>query len=544
MGHLALCQKQKGVVQVIKKRKAKKSNRGLYIQDTELQQTNFEIGNHIKYIVDQKNKKIVIVPTDEITSNKVSKRAVKNGEKPVLDIRNKKALAVFKDADYLQIEILENEIHVSGYENQEQKQGVISSLKNKVNRFISKKKNIIDITTLINVKKTFDVVLSKNELEKVVGQTSYQQLSLFDSVLEQAESCAKKSVNYIKKAIHNLHIPLTAISLFSGCGIMDSAFIDEGYEVAFALELDKDAVETYRFNHSNTIHQGDIRDFDKSYFGQVGASVMFAGPPCQDLSQANQRKDEQKLLDSPKNKLLKEYLDSVNANPNCQVVVIENVPQLLTACNGRFMEEIKNELSDFDISSGILTASEYGDPQERSRAIVIGSKIGKIDLPKPTHLPSQYVTVAQAFEGLHDDIPNQLDFSKSRVDTIQRMSHVPQGGNWRNIPIHLLPKSMLKGDTHSSVYKRLNNDKPSITITNPRKSLITHPELNRTLSGRECARLFSVKDDFIFKGKLSAIQQMICNAVPVKMVRAIAKQIKDAITEHNSMVERNKLCLV
>ena len=166
---------------MIKTRKAKKSNRGLYIQDIELQQTNFEIGNHFKYIVDKVHKKIIILPSDEITSNMVSKRAIKNGEKPVLDIRNKKALEVFNDAEYLQIEIFENEIQVSGYKNQEQ--SIVSSLKNKINRFISKKKNVIDISSLINVKQTFDVVLSKKELDAVVGQTSYQQLSLFDDVV-------------------------------------------------------------------------------------------------------------------------------------------------------------------------------------------------------------------------------------------------------------------------------------------------------------------------------------------------------------------------
>lgn len=527
---------------MIKTRKAKKSNRGLYIQDIELQQTNFEIGNHFKYIVDQVNKKIVILPSDENTSNTVSKRAVKNGQKPVLDIRNKKVLEVFKDAEYLQIEIHENEIYVSGYKNEEKSIG--SSLKNKVQRFISKKKNVIDISSLINVKKTFDVVLSKKELNAVVGQTSYQQLSLFDDVIEHTESFTKKSVNYLKKAIHNLHVPLTAISCFSSAGIMDSAFVDEGYDVLFALELEEDAVKTYRHNHSNPIHHGDIRDFNKSHFGEIGASVMFAGPPCQDLTPANQRKDKENYLDSPKNKLLKEYLESVKANQNCQVVVIENVPQLLTAGDGRFKEEIENELSDFEITSGVLTATDYGDPQQRNRAFVIGSKIGRIELPKPTHKPEDYVTVEQAFEGLHNNIPNQLDFSKPRIDTVQRMAHVPQGGNWKHIPLQLLPKSMLKGNTHSSIYKRLQNDKPSITITNPRKSLITHPELNRTLSVRECARLFSVKDDFVFKGKLDSIQQMICNAVPVKMVRAIAKQIRNKIVEHNSMVARNDFSLV
>ncbi|WP_327204695.1 DNA cytosine methyltransferase [Paenibacillus terrae] len=76
-------------------------------------------------------------------------------------------------------------------------------------------------------------------------------------------------------------------------------------------------------------------------------------------------------------------------------------------------------------------------------------------------------------------------------------------------------------------------DKPSITIVNPRKACILHPEENRILSVRECARLFDVSDNFEFKGKLSSRQQQIANAVPVRLMRSVAEVIKSSIHRFN-----------
>ncbi len=102
-----------------------------------------------------------------------------------------------------------------------------------------------------------------------------------------------------------------------------------------------------------------------------------------------------------------------------------------------------------------------------------------------------------------------MDFTKPKLSTIERMQTVPEGGNWLDFP----DEFKITGKTHSSVYRRLAWDQPSITIANPRKSNLTHPAENRILSVRECARLFGQKDDFIFKGSLSSMQQQVCNAV-------------------------------
>lgn len=523
---------------MIKSRKAKNSKRGLYLQDKEIQQTNFEVGTNFTYVIDKQNKKIIISPSEQTSDNTVSKRTTPTGLKPVIDIRNKKALSVFNDADYLQVDISQNQIIVTGYDHSSATDNEQSSKLSK-NLFSTHKRNF-EISSLLDVRKKFEVRLSQQELAKVVGEVQVEQLSLFDSI-KNVSSYSSASVKNIQSGLRQLHIPLQLISLFSGAGVMDYGFSLEGFDVAFALELSEEAVETYKANHSSKVEVADITTFDKNRFGHMGAPVMIGGSPCQGFSQANRQSN---FLDNPNNLLVKEYIESIKANPNCQVFVLENVPKLLTAGNGKFKDEICKELSDFEITTGILTATDFGEAQERKRAFIIGSKIGKINLPVPTHAPEQYTTVREAFEGLHDSIPNQKDHSIPREATIERMKVVPEGGNWRAFPDCFKTKSMFTGSTHSSIYKRLEWDKPSITIANPRKSNITHPSENRSLSVRECARLFGLPDDFTFRGSLSSMQQQICNAVPVKMAKAIAKSIKSTILQYNNRNTKGSLQLI
>lgn len=496
-------------------------------------------------MIDVKEKKVVIVPSEE-GSNVVSKRMVKDGIKPVIDIRNKEALAVFEGAEFLQVEIMEDEIVVSGYvqeeeKEEEKKESFVSSVKKKAKQLISKASNLVDIQEILRVKKLAEVRMSREQLDQVVGAVgSFEQLSIFDFV-DEASYSSSSSTQSVDQALKNLKIPLQLISLFSGAGLLDAGFSEAGFDLAFALELDKEASETYRHNFGEHIHTGDITTFDKEEFNRIGAPVMIGGSPCQGFSAANRKTN---FLDNPNNMLVQHYIDSIKANKNCQVFVLENVPRILTAGEGKFRDEIYEALSEFEITSGTLSSADFGSAQDRKRAFFIGSKIGKIELPTPTHTKENYVTVREAFEGLHSGIPNQLDYSKGKADTIARMKHVPQGGNWRDIPDELKTAKMMGDSTHSSVYRRLAWDEPSITIANPRKSNITHPEDNRILSVRECARLFGLPDSFEFKGKLSSMQQQICNGVPVNLGKAIALQIKKAIQQYNIRNKFEGLSLV
>jgi len=211
-----------------------------------------------------------------------------------------------------------------------------------------------------------------------------------------------------------------------------------------------------------------------------------------------------------------------------KVFVLENVPQLLTK-GVKFVKEIKERLSDFQITINKVNSVNFGSAQDRERAIIIGSRIGKIELKKP--LITVYKTVRQAFQGLTDKTPNQLDYSKAKNQTLFKMSFVKPGGNFKDIPEGYRGKGC-----HSNLFHRLEWDKPSITIANVRKSNILHPEENRILSVRECARLFDLPDTFNFLGSLSSKQQMIANSVPLKLSRAIAKAIRNAFENFNAKV--------
>ncbi|WP_240416538.1 DNA cytosine methyltransferase [Paenibacillus periandrae] len=501
---------------LLKKRNAKLSHRGIYLQDKVLQNTVFQPGSHYKYVIESKSNKIIILTSEDTTDNTVSRRQLKESVKPVIDIRDKAALSAFEGCDYLQVEIFGEHVVIQGYVAVQQ--ASFQKVTQAVKQLLGSKRKVVEINDFIAVKKKAEIVLSRKSLRKAAGLLGYEQLEL-DLLFEESASISDSSNTSLQSGIANLLIPLQVASLFSGAGIMDLGVLEAGFDVVFALELSEGAALTYRHNIGSHIVQGDITKFDKSKIAK--APVMIGGSPCQGFSNANRNTN---FLDNPNNLLVKQYIEAIKANENCKVFLLENVPRILTAGGGQFKDEIYSALSEFEISSGILSSADMGSAQLRERAIFIGSKIGKIELPKPQFRRDEYRTVRQAFEGLHDGIPNQLDVSKAKDETLERMSTVPPGGNVYSIPQDIRPKGQ-----HSDMYRRLEWEKPSITIVNPRKACILHPVEDRILSVRECARLFDVKDTFEFQGSLSSKQQQIANAVPVRLIRSVAEAIKSAI---------------
>lgn len=479
-----------------KTKKIKGSTRGITFSDSEL----FPIHSKFKYHIDKANKRVVIVLSEEngqevdawrdkidalggsyapLHEASVSRKASGAKYIPLVDIRNQEALQLFEGQEQLTVSIGDDVIVVACEEQ--------LTLFEKARGFLQKKKN----------RRAY--AFPKQDVLDAVGL----------SVAESPED----------------HIKIA--SFFSGCGALDQGLVEAGgFDIVFALEKNEEAARTYQYNHGDHIVVGDICDFDTSLMQE--AQVLVGGPPCQGFSAANRRTN---FLDNPNNSLVSAYIDAIKENPSCVAFILENVPQIITSFEGKFAKEICSALSDFDISYGVLSSADYGSAQNRKRAIFIGSKIGHIPLPAPTHRKEDYVTVRQAFEGLHDGIPNQTHYSKPKSDTLARMKCIKQGENWEAIPLHLRTERMI-GNSHSSVYKRLEWDKPSITITNVRKSNILHPELNRVLSVREGARLFGLKDNYVFKGTLAAMQQQIANSVPTQIAKAIGLQIKNAFQRY------------
>lgn len=235
-------------------------------------------------------------------------------------------------------------------------------------------------------------------------------------------------------------------------------------------------------------------------------------------------------------------------------VVFENVKGIVETAGGHFKDMVLKALKDagYYTDHGILCAADFGVPQLRHRFFVIASKgKRKILLPKPlstarislrqaiADLPnlengastdylrypkgarSEYAKILRSGNG---GCRNHLVTRNSQL-VIERYRHIPQGGNWEDIPDSLMKTYADKSRCHTGIYKRLESKSPSVVIGNFRKNMLIHPTENRGLSVREAARIQSFPDTYEFEGSIGFQQQQVGNAVPPMLAKAVFEQI-------------------
>lgn len=349
---------------------------------------------------------------------------------------------------------------------------------------------------------------------------------------------------------------LIGIDLFSGAGGLSLGAEMAGVCVKIAVESDLYAAKTYQLNHPNTLMLNqDIRTIKELPIDRSLPSVLFGGPPCQGFSTSNQKNRNK---NNPQNWLFKEFIRLAKyIRPDW--IVFENVKGIIDTEKGFFAKEIINNFSEigYTCTPLVLCASDYGIPQTRSRFFLVGSLHGKkVIAPTCGH---HWVTVKDAIE----DLPSlangasqnvlkyrfgaRSDYAKMLRDdmaqcsgnlvtnnsdnVIKRYSYIPQGGNWKDIPEELMVNYTDKSRCHTGIYKRLSEDKPSITVGNYRKSMLIHPWEDRGLSVREAARLQSFPDKYEFCGSIGFQQQQVGNAVPPLLARAVFQAIIKANRE-------------
>jgi DNA (cytosine-5)-methyltransferase 1 len=363
------------------------------------------------------------------------------------------------------------------------------------------------------------------------------------------------------------------IDLFAGCGGMTVGFHREGFRSVLAVEWDRAAASTYAANWGEEhTHWGDIAEVGEDEIPQ--ADVIIGGPPCQGFSNLGS-----KDVDDPRNKLWKEYLRFVQvARP--QVFVIENVQRFSRSSEFQLLldEADHGIIKDYKLSPGVLLAADYGVAQRRPRTIIIGSRVGKIELPDPTHartpasgpvsgdLPP-WETVRSRIAGLDERpattelpqvhtehfgqrIPGEfkgLDIHFGRRPnelSLERYDHVPPGGGRFDVPTHLLPRCWRDKPTGTTdVMGRMQWDAPSLTIRTeffkPEKGQYLHPQwdpqdrgrrVNRVITHYEASLLQDFPKDYLWCGTKTEIAKQIGNAVPTRLAAAIAKQIKNRLS--------------
>ena len=275
-----------------------------------------------------------------------------------------------------------------------------------------------------------------------------------------------------------------------------------------------------------------------------------------------------------------------------KTLVMENVPGILTINGGSVLKEIEARLRelDYDVDVNVLSAEQYGTPQVRRRVFIMATRIGiaKTMLPAPTHLAYRregqsseqldllsaggrkklkpWVTVGDAIGDLpeiengggqqvakYGPVKAFSDFQKSvrkgskrlfnhachnlTCVNLNRMKHVPEGGNWRDIPFDLLTAGMqrAKPTDHTKRYGCLaRNGLASTLLTkcDPHWGAYVHPLQDRTISAREAARLQGFPDRFQFAGAaIGQHYEQVGNAVPVTLARAIGIAASNHVDE-------------
>lgn len=368
---------------------------------------------------------------------------------------------------------------------------------------------------------------------------------------------------------------ISLIDLFAGVGGMSLGFQQAGFVPSVAIEHKKSIAEGHKKNFSQVKHiTQDIVDVDlHRLLGRYVnyPTVVVGGPPCQGFSQKGQRRG----LSDERNFLFRKFIDSVRvAKPIA--FVIENVPGLLSNEKGYFLNEILTTfaLEGYQMKFKVLNALDFGVPQNRKRAFIVGTREG-IDFywPEPVGFYSTVYDAISDLPKLKSGEGNEVSMYTSKPLTkyqselrknsdrlynhvatkhsdlvLERLKMIPEGGSRADLPEEHHTKSI-----YSGTWSRLVDDKPARTITTrfdtPSSGMFTLPNQDRCLTVREAARIQSFPDDFIFTGNKSNQMVQVGNAVPPLMAQAVARSLLAALTGSESLSshlpqEADQICVV
>ena len=338
---------------------------------------------------------------------------------------------------------------------------------------------------------------------------------------------------------------LYVADLFAGAGGLTEGFRQAGFTPVVAVEFDKWAAATYAANFGDHVLACPIEDVkiirkggrltwkgtdvdgEPTTIETPEIDVLVGGPPCQGFSPLGRMNDWD--FNDPRNRLWKHYariLDTLQP----KVFVIENVPEILKSIEfDRLQRHVKKLGHGYELAYGVLNATMFGVPQNRRRAIIIGSRVGTPTLPPET---LERMTVRDAI----GDLPlkptgKSWHLGRNPIPTsIERYKCVPEGGNRFDLlkkRPDLTPACWIKKKTGSTdVFGRMWWDKQSPTIRTeffkPEKGRYLHPKAHRPITIREAARLQTFDDLFIFIGSNTQVAKQIGNAVPIKLANKLA----------------------
>jgi DNA (cytosine-5)-methyltransferase 1 len=326
-------------------------------------------------------------------------------------------------------------------------------------------------------------------------------------------------------------VPL--VSFFTGCGGMDLGFEQVGFENVAAFEYNEIFCRTLRKNRPTwkvfgpPFGNGDVSKYDEivqaldPIIEAPFDGIFVGGPPCQPFSiAANQRFSRSGenfkrvgFAHEKNGNLLFDYVKLVlHFRP--KVFVVENVPGLRDLDGGEQLAaaiELLVEAGYAVNDPAVLNAADYGVPQYRERLFVVGSRSnGRFEVPNKM----EHVGCGSVLANVPDGLPNH-ETRSHKAGSIERYMRLDYGqrdqlGRVDRLDPTLPSKTVIAGGTNGGGRSHL------------------HPEIPRTLSVRECARLQTFPDDYVFLGPTARQFTQVGNAVPPVLAATLATQIAKA----------------
>lgn len=327
---------------------------------------------------------------------------------------------------------------------------------------------------------------------------------------------------------------MNIISLFCGCGGLDRGFENAGFNVIWANDNDKNIKETYEFNHPNTnLHISSIskiksEDIPDNIIGLIG------GPPCQSWSAAGNGLG----IDDPRGALFYEYI-RVLEDKKPLFFLAENVKGILSKRHEKSLGKIIDLLdaAGYNISIELVNSADYEVPQKRERVIIVGyrknTEMPEFKLPPPKN---DKITVREAIGDLFEIKP----LKKKDNYTLGEKCIVPNHEYFVGSYSYIFMSRNRVIDWESQSYTiQASGRQASLHPQAPKMKLVEKDvrqfvkgklKLYRRLSIRECARIQTFPDTFIFKyDHMNKGYKMIGNAVPVKLAENLALKIMEDV---------------
>jgi DNA (cytosine-5)-methyltransferase 1 len=343
---------------------------------------------------------------------------------------------------------------------------------------------------------------------------------------------------------------MKVVSFFAGAGGLDLGFEKAGFELIWANEYDKEIWETYQKNHSQTV-------LDKRSIVDIPANEVpdcdgiIGGPPCQSWSEAGKARG----IKDKRGQLFYDFI-RILEEKQPKFFLAENVSGMLISKHNQALEGIKELFKNaglgYELSFKMLNASDYNVPQDRKRVFFIGIRK---DLNFKYEFPNEIfekITLETTISDLQEGVLPALELNNTNGDNCIIPNHEYMIGGFSTM---FMSRNRVRSWDEQSFTIQAGGRHAPIHPQAPKMELVEkdirifvpqYQHLYRRLSVRECARIQTFPDDFIFYYKKIAVgYKMIGNAVPVNLAHFLAKGIKEQIlsNQKNKFIQQEKITI-